>query len=136
MSDAGQSILDEALRLPEPERAGIARALLRSLEDDQEVLPALNDAALGAELDRRLQEVVDGTVQTMTVEQAQAFLAGRRRGGGHVERGPEQLLDPLHLHMAKGETQGAWRREDSDDDERQTEQADAVATIQALEGRW
>lgn len=79
-SDAGQSILDEALSLPEPDRAKIAQALLRSLEDDREALPALDDAALKAELDRRLKEVIDGTVQTMSMEQAQAFIAERRAG--------------------------------------------------------
>ena len=79
-SAAGQSILDEALRLPEPDRARIAQELLRSLEDDRQAPPTLDDAALETELARRLQEAVDGTVQTMTVEQAQAFLAERRAG--------------------------------------------------------
>lgn len=79
-SDAGQSLFDEVLSLPEPDRAKLAQELLRSLEDDHEAPPALDDAALEAELDRRLQEVVDGTVHTMTVEQAQAFLAERRAG--------------------------------------------------------
>ncbi|MCA9705459.1 MAG: addiction module protein [Myxococcales bacterium] len=77
-SDTGQSIFDEALSLPESDRAKLAQELLRSLEDDHEAPPALDDAALETELDRRLQQVVDGTVQTMTVEQAQAFLAERR----------------------------------------------------------
>lgn len=77
-SDAGQSIFDEALSLPEPDRAKLAQELLRSLEDDREAPAALDDATLEAELDRRLQQVTDGTVQTMSVEQAQAFLAERR----------------------------------------------------------
>jgi putative addiction module component (TIGR02574 family) len=76
-TDASKSILDEALSLPEPERARIAHELLRSLEDERKDPPALDDAALKGELDQRLQEVVDGAVQTMTVEQAQAFLAER-----------------------------------------------------------
>jgi putative addiction module component (TIGR02574 family) len=76
--DVNKSILAEALSLPEPERARIAHELLRSLEDEREDPPALDDAALKGELDRRLQEVVDGSVQTMTVEQAQALLAERR----------------------------------------------------------
>jgi hypothetical protein len=41
------------LLLPEPERAPIAQALLRSLEDDREVPTVLDDAALEAELARR-----------------------------------------------------------------------------------
>lgn len=77
-TDAVKSILDEALSLPERERARIAHELLRSLEDDREDSPVLDDAALKGELDRRLQEVVGGAVQTMTVEQAQALLAERR----------------------------------------------------------
>lgn len=77
-TDAGKSILAEALRLPESERARIAHELLRSLEDEREDPPALDDAALKGELDRRLQEVVVGAAQTMTVEQAQALLAERR----------------------------------------------------------
>lgn len=76
--DVNKSILAEALSLPEPERARIAHELLRSLEDEREDPPALDDAALKGELDRRLQEVVDGSVQTMTVEQAKALLAERR----------------------------------------------------------
>lgn len=77
-TDAGKSLLAEALSLPESERARIAHELLRSLEDEREDPPALDDAVLKGELDRRLQEVFVGTVQTMTVEQAQALLAERR----------------------------------------------------------
>lgn len=51
---------------------------LRSLEDDREDPPALDDAALEGEFDHCLQKVVVGAMQTMTVEQAQAFLGERR----------------------------------------------------------
>lgn len=77
-TDASKRILDEALSLPEPERARVAHELLRSLEDEREDPPVLDDAALEGELDRRLQEVIGGAAQTMTVEQAQALLAERR----------------------------------------------------------
>jgi len=33
------------------------------------------------------------------------------------EAPPAELLEPLRLHMAKGVTQGAWRREDLYDDD-------------------
>jgi len=47
-------IFDEALCLPEPDRAKLAQELLRSLEDDREDSAVLDDATLEADLDRRL----------------------------------------------------------------------------------
>jgi putative addiction module component (TIGR02574 family) len=82
-SDPSQSVLDEALRLSGTDRARIARELLRSLDEDEdqdedERASHLDERALKAELDRRLDEVRTGKAQTMSVEQAQAFLAERR----------------------------------------------------------
>jgi len=56
--------------------------MLQSLDDDEEDeeddLVVLDERAMKAELDRRLEEARSGKAQTMTVEQARAFLAERR----------------------------------------------------------
>ena len=78
-TDPSQSVLDEALRLPQPERARIAHELPQSLEDDEDdEMVVLDERAMKAELDRRLEDARSGKAQTMTVEQARAFLAERR----------------------------------------------------------
>lgn len=81
-TDPSQIVLDEALRLSQRERARIAHELLQSLDDDEEDeeddLVVLDERAMKAELDRRLEEARSGKAQTMTVEQARAFLAERR----------------------------------------------------------
>lgn len=78
-TDPSQSVLDEALRLSQPERARIAHELLQSLDDDEDDdIVVLDEHAMKAELDRRLEEARSGKAQTMTVEQARAFLTERR----------------------------------------------------------
>ena len=71
---AFQTLLEQALELPERERADLAARLLRSipepgLDDDGEDLsgPAW-EAAWTAELDRRVEEVRTGTAELIDAE--------------------------------------------------------------------
>jgi Putative addiction module component len=57
----------------------MAQELLQSLDDDDDDdVVVLDERAMKVELDRRLEEARTGKVQTMTVDQARAFLAERR----------------------------------------------------------
>jgi putative addiction module component (TIGR02574 family) len=76
-TDPSQSVLDDALRLPSPDRARIAHELLQSLDDDDDVV-VLDERAMKAELDRRLEDARSGKAETMTVERARSFLAERK----------------------------------------------------------
>lgn len=84
MSAALKTLLDQALALPEAERAELAAHLLRSLDPDDE--PALTDdewrEAWATEIERRLGEVRSGEVQLIDGDEAvrriRARLAARR----------------------------------------------------------
>jgi hypothetical protein len=58
-------LLDQALQLPEKQRAELAGLLLRSLEavEDEELARDAWEAAWSEALDRRMREVRDGKVQ-------------------------------------------------------------------------
>lgn len=77
-TDPSQSVLDDALRLPSTDRARIAHELLQSLDDDDDDVVVLDERAMKAELDRRLEDARSGKAETMTVERARAFLAERK----------------------------------------------------------
>lgn len=78
VTDPSQSVLDDALRLPSQDRARIAHELLQSLDDDDDDVVVLDERAMKAELDRRLEDARSGKAETMTVEGARAFLAERK----------------------------------------------------------
>jgi hypothetical protein len=58
-------LLDQALLLPEEERGALATRLLRSLEPDDGDEPDAQEweAAWSADLDRRIREIRDGSVE-------------------------------------------------------------------------
>jgi hypothetical protein len=66
-----ETVLAEALRLPEGERGDLAARLLRSLEPDDgtEVTGEQWEEAWSAEIDRRVQEVRDGTAELVDGEE-------------------------------------------------------------------
>ena len=76
---ASHSVYDEALALPEDERARLARLLLESLEGSRD---ADADAAWNETVARRLHELEDGSVKGVDGQQARAEILGeleRRR---------------------------------------------------------
>ena len=68
-------ILDEALKLPEAERADVADRLYDSLES----APRDVRAAWEAEIERRIQEIDDGTVELIPWEQARKMILSDER---------------------------------------------------------
>jgi putative addiction module component (TIGR02574 family) len=68
MATDADRILNDALRLPESDRAVIACKLIESLDepaDENDVIPAWAD-----EIERRLRELDDGTVKAVPWEEA------------------------------------------------------------------
>ena len=65
MSPAFEALLDQVLKLPDEERGELASRLLRSLEpDDGDELSAQEwNAAWSSELDHRIREIRDGSVE-------------------------------------------------------------------------
>jgi hypothetical protein len=65
MSPTFEALLDQALLLPEEERGALATRLLRSLEPDDGDEPDAQEweAAWSADLDRRIREIRDGSVE-------------------------------------------------------------------------
>lgn len=65
MSPAFEALLDQALLLPEEERGALATRLLRSLEPEDGDEPDAQEweAAWSADLDRRIREIRDGSVE-------------------------------------------------------------------------
>lgn len=74
MRMSADKLRSDALALPAPERAELARALLESLQEDAE--PDA-DAAWIAELDRRAQAVADGTAKLVPWEEARERISAR-----------------------------------------------------------
>jgi putative addiction module component (TIGR02574 family) len=65
MASTFDALLDEALKLPDEERGELASRLLRSLEPvNREVASTQEwEAQWSAELDRRVREIRDGSVE-------------------------------------------------------------------------
>ena len=65
MPPAFEALLDQALKLPEEERGELATRLLRSLEPDDGDEPDAQEweAMWSSELDHRIREIRDGTVE-------------------------------------------------------------------------
>lgn len=69
MTTKGQEALNTVLKLDPQERASIAAQLLASLEDEAEELkPEEWDRLWGAEIERRVEEIDSGKVQTIPGE--------------------------------------------------------------------
>ena len=84
MTMKAEQLLAEALGLPEKERAALASALLRSLEDDDETDVGREqvEAAWAEELRRRAEGVRSGRVATVPWEQVKSDLEALVRRGG------------------------------------------------------
>jgi putative addiction module component (TIGR02574 family) len=69
-------LLDQALQLSDEERGKLAARLFKSLDpdDDDELSPEQWDAAWSAELDRRIREVREGTVELVDGDEMLAEL--------------------------------------------------------------
>jgi hypothetical protein len=69
-------LLDQALQLSEGERGKLAARLLQSLDpdDDDELSPEQWDDAWSAELDQRVREVREGTVELIDGDEMLAEL--------------------------------------------------------------
>lgn len=65
MTSAFEALLDQALKLPEEERGELAISLLRSLGPDGGDEPGVQEleAMWSAELDQRIREIHDGSVE-------------------------------------------------------------------------
>jgi hypothetical protein len=80
-----ESLLEQALRLPDAERGKLAMQLLRTLEPEGEgeVSKEEWEAAWSAELDRRVREVGDGSAELLdgdeVLAEARAWLDAQRR---------------------------------------------------------
>ena len=80
-----ESLLAQALRLPDAERGKLAMQLLRTLEpeEEDEVSKEEWEAAWSAELDRRVREVDDGSAELLdgdeVLAEARAWLDAQRR---------------------------------------------------------
>ena len=70
-------LVDEALRLPEPDRAALAAALIGSLDPGLENEPSQD---WDAEIRRRLEELDKGTVTPVSWADARRRIAGRADG--------------------------------------------------------
>jgi putative addiction module component (TIGR02574 family) len=73
MKPTAESVLLEAMRLPEPDRVALAARLLRSLDE-----PADPDAAVAweAEIAARIRELDEGRVQTVPWVEARRRILG------------------------------------------------------------
>jgi hypothetical protein len=82
---APESLLEQALQLPDAERGKLAMRLLRTLEPDNEdeVIGDGWKAAWSAEIDRRVKEVADGSAELLdgdeVLAEARAWLDAQRR---------------------------------------------------------
>ena len=76
MNPAFEALIDQALKLPEEERGALATRLLRSLEPDDGDEPSAQEweAAWSAELDRRVREIREGSVELVDGDEVLAEL--------------------------------------------------------------
>ena len=72
MNDSNE-ILRRAMELPQEARAALAGSLLRSLEGP---IDADAEAAWSAVIARRLAQIDDGAVQTLTLDEARRRISG------------------------------------------------------------
>ena len=76
MTSAFEALLDQALKLPDEERGELASRLLRSLPpvDSDVASPPEWEALWSAELDHRVREVRDGSVELVDGDEVLAEL--------------------------------------------------------------
>lgn len=77
VTDAAESLVEEALRLPAADRAQLASGLLASL-DTEPVDEAAVDEAWGEETERRARMLVDGSAEPVTWEHLVERIDARR----------------------------------------------------------
>jgi len=77
MKPTAKKVLDEALALPEEQRADLAAALLDSLDEEahEDV-----ETAWAGEIARRIREVETGAVKPIPWDQAREMIFGTRDG--------------------------------------------------------
>jgi putative addiction module component (TIGR02574 family) len=71
-NDLSQELLNDAMRLPDAQRAALVAALIESLDND---VDASAEAAWSTEIARRLREVESGQVKTIPWPQARRMIA-------------------------------------------------------------
>lgn len=84
MTRKAENLLEAALKLPQTERAALASALLRSLDEDDSAVgvdEADIEAAWAEELRRRADDLRSGRVATVPWDQVKADLEARIRRG-------------------------------------------------------
>lgn len=74
MTGLAKKLFDEALTLPEDERADLAERLVESLPSDQEVTVR---AAWGQEIGRRITAIDQGLVKAIPWEKAEPMIFGK-----------------------------------------------------------
>jgi putative addiction module component (TIGR02574 family) len=74
-----EELLEKALQLPSDEKERIARALYENLADEEEEDedPAEVEAAWAEEIQRRVEEIRNGTVETIPADEVMAELGAR-----------------------------------------------------------
>jgi putative addiction module component (TIGR02574 family) len=74
-----EELLEQALRLPPDEQERIARTLYEHLADldDEDEDPAEVEAAWAEEIERRVEEIRNGTVETIPADVVMAELRAR-----------------------------------------------------------
>ena len=76
-----EELLEQALQLPDEEQEKIARALYENLaakdDEDDDDDPAEVEAAWAGEIERRVEEIRNGTVQTIPADVVMAELRAR-----------------------------------------------------------
>lgn len=77
MNTHPQQLLTAALGLPEAERADLAASLLRSLDAPED---SSSEAAWTAEIERRIQDIDNGSVDLVPWQNVMAEMRKRRNG--------------------------------------------------------
>jgi putative addiction module component (TIGR02574 family) len=74
-----EELLEKALQLPSEEQEKIARALYENLadEEDEDEDPAEVEAAWAEEIQRRVEEIRNGTVETIPADEVFAEMRAR-----------------------------------------------------------
>jgi putative addiction module component (TIGR02574 family) len=90
------TLLREALQLSARDRAGLAEALIASLDED---VDDDAEAAWRTEIERRIAELDSGTVSTISWHAVRQRLFERAR-----RRAPKRLHDGLALEWAPGQS--------------------------------
>jgi putative addiction module component (TIGR02574 family) len=79
VSMAWEELLEKALQLPSDEKERIARALYENLADEEEEDedPTEVEAAWAEEIQRRVEEIRNGTVETIPADEVMTELGAR-----------------------------------------------------------